>query len=559
MKTHLKLLLFSAALPLAAGAVPAQDAQQRYFCEEVRKPFFAARAGSGVYVPQRELAQLARFSMPKPPGVKRAFIVGESVAVLLGAGNTAAARERGVKAWLARNFRAGPAPEKKPGMEVINCGMGGYESRRINDIAQEVLAYGPDLLVVMSGNNERLESCPGASYELARRQYRLLERYYSLKAGPLEAAKLASLKMHRGMLERMARSAKKAGVPVVLCTLPANVLDMPPHAELPLGNDSFAAGYRLFHEKKYGPALEKFRAALARSPRDGFFNFYAGKALAALGRWGEARERLVSALENDPAPGRAVAARNTMIREVAAAEGACVADLDALFARKAAGRLPGFADFTDGVHWRPAHNQAVWEEIFRAAAACGAGGFEGYREAGVPDPADAEETARQDARKRLSYALTWLRPGGFSQPSLAELAYIEDRFPGLIGEASASPEALEGLMERNFWTIGAPMDLKGLFPLALGHFAETKRRAGKAEKALELIDRALETDKWDPLLRLERAQILAGLGRGQEAQQEFSRLIRARGARGREAEALSRAYGLSAEGFPEDGGQQPGR
>ncbi|MCX5792309.1 MAG: hypothetical protein NTY45_08880 [Elusimicrobia bacterium] len=527
----------------AAGPVPdpGKQDQNGYFCEDIKKPFFAEIGpGKGEFSAQRSLAMPEKFSMPKPAGVKRVFVLGESVATILGPGYMALNDGIFGGRFLRQLAKAGVLPVKSSGIEVLNCGMSGYESYRIYGILKEVLAYSPDLIVILSGNNEGStdRNCPGLDFELRRREFRLLERYYSLKDNPQQSRKKANLKMHGDMLAKMAAAAKKAGVPIVFCTLPANLKDMPSRRAALLDNELFAAGYTAFYQKKYAAAAEKFKLGLAELPYEYAFNFYMGRTLEKLGRTAEAGAYFRKAVDFDPDMSRASADRNALIRRVAGANGACVADLEKTFYRSSPGGLPGFDEFTDGMHWRPPFNKMVWEEIFRSAAACGIKGLEKFKAA---DNRGWKETPREDALKRLSYSVTWLNEedGTFNEGSLAELAYIRQKLPGLLEEASVSPDALDKLILRNFWSLGQAMRLKELFPLFLAHLAEVERRAGNYGPALALCERALALQPGSEYFKLERAQVLAGLGRKSEAEKEFQ----ASGRR-REARALGLAYGL---------------
>jgi hypothetical protein len=166
------------------------------------------------------------------------FVVGESVAALLGSGNDLSGKMTRGQKLIKKLFGTAAVPKT----EIINCGMGGYESYRINGVLEEALKYDPDLLVVLSGNNDTLEeSCPGFECELRRRKFRLYEKYFSISNTGREARKKAALKMHEAMLLKMAASAKKARVPIVFCTLPAAVKDMPPRQPAPLESKEFWA------------------------------------------------------------------------------------------------------------------------------------------------------------------------------------------------------------------------------------------------------------------------------------------------------------------------------
>jgi len=102
---------FNLVFFLFYGLAGAQTGEQRaYLCEDIKKPFFSA-AAEGVFSAQRRMAMPEKFS-PKPAGVKRVFIVGESVAGILGPGKS-------VLGGLARACRGAGSPYKN-GHEMIS-------------------------------------------------------------------------------------------------------------------------------------------------------------------------------------------------------------------------------------------------------------------------------------------------------------------------------------------------------------------------------------------------------------------------------------------------------
>lgn len=532
--------LFLAGLyPCCAFGAEQDPALRDYFCDEIKKPFFAETSGvKGLFVPQRKEAQPDSFLMPKPAGTKRVFVIGESVAGILGPGRALSVKRTAGDKFTDQVAGRG-ASEGNAGIEIINCGMGGYESYRIYDVLKEILEYGPDLVVVLSGNNDtREEACPGFFHELRRRKFRLFEKYYSISRPLPEARKKAAMKMHEAMLLEMAASAEKAGTPIVFCTLPAAVKDMPPRRSLPLEDNGFALGYRSFYAKRYREALDRFRLGLAAEPREPVFSFYAAKSLEGLGLREEAAGYYLNALDLDASMSRAGSERNGVIRRAAAEGSACLADLEKLFKKAAPDGLPGFSEFADGTHWTRPHNEAVWEEIFRAAGGCGIKGYEDFTAGGA---GKWGESSREVSLKRLSYAYSWMEESGLNEPGLAELARIKAEQPGLLEKAGASPEGLEKLILNNIWSAEKIKNISGLFPYFLAHLAETERRTGNYARALALCDRALLLKPGDSLLRFGRAQILGDMGR--KSEEEFLAIAGEPGFYARAA-SVAAAYGV---------------
>ena len=86
-------------------------------------------------------AHQTRFALPKPPRHFRMFALGGSTA-------------RDLKDL--EHLKALLQPRLAPGtvFEVINCGTDSFGSHRVRLIAEEIMAYEPDLLFVYSGHNE---------------------------------------------------------------------------------------------------------------------------------------------------------------------------------------------------------------------------------------------------------------------------------------------------------------------------------------------------------------------------------------------------------------------
>ncbi len=481
MKTGLKSSIITALLLAGAGAPAfAEDKPSAYFCEDVKKPFFQ-RSASGLVTPVRPGSVAAPFHMPKPPGVTRIFVAGESAAMILA---------------------TGPA---RPGLEIINCGMGGYESYRIEVVLKEILEYQPDMIVLLSGNNESGDDpCPGLKPELRRRKLKLLERYYSF-TGSASALTNALIKTHERRVNSMAAAAAEAHVPLAICSLPGNML-MPPGGEPPLSDPDYAYGLVSFEKGSYGEAAASFREL----PKDPAALYFAGRSLYASGDKAGAAPLLSSAEDLSPSHERAGPARNAMLRRAAAAGGACFADLDLAFRNASPGGITDFGMFDDEVHWKPSYNKFAWDVIFSAAKGCGikaAGAYSGFSTA-------SQENA---AAKRLSYALSWLDGKTLNERAGAELESLIREDNPTLEKAMVSKAGLQGLVIHNFWNPG-PLEITAdRFADFLAHAALAYLRAGNPARALELADRALAARSGNATARLLRARILFRLGRGKEA------------------------------------------
>ncbi len=304
------------------------------------------------------------FPEKKPEATFRIFVLGESFA----AGTPfnlvegAAPGEGTPAAWLATLLRI-----RFPGksFEVIPAATGGATSRRVREIALELLEKAsPDLLVIASGNNEGYY--PGRLNEELHRWivYRALKK--TLLTPPRGDERPANmpqpvdredaLQAFRRNLDAILTEARMREVAVVLCTLPANLrYDIRPSASRLgglspdfLSTDKFLLrGRELLREGDYERALDEF----LQSPNRGVVLFHIGECLEALGRFDDAREAFRQHLDILPIC-RAGWRVNAIIRDLVRERGAALCDLESAIERVAPNGIPGFSLFYDSCHMR---------------------------------------------------------------------------------------------------------------------------------------------------------------------------------------------------------------
>ncbi len=526
----LPLFLLLCAFPSGANAQGTD--QTPVLCDDVKKPFFYVSCGdNGLCIAERARreSQAASFWLTKRDGVKRVFVVGESVASLLRAPEDAGL--------------------KNGKLEVINCGMGGYDSYRIKDVFRQILKYKPDLIVVLSGNNEgNAYNCRGLAFSIQNRIKRLLERYYSLSSDPLHARIQASIKLQEIRLEAMAGYARAKRIPLIFCALPANLSGMPPPGALPLQDPVFASGLAAFEKGRFKEAEKLFSESMARDPVGLFPIFYRAKALQALGRFPEARRAYLDVIELDKNQDRTSVNRNAMIRGAAAKGGAGLCDLEASFRDASENGIPGLAQFSDAMHWHPQYNALAWSEIARTARGMGLGWFV------LPRPSrDMGDLPPEELRRSFSYAVTYMdgtneaENGAPLERVIAEMSFIETKRPGLLETTALSPGKFKDLFINNFWSRQTAGRLEALRPVFLANLAEMERRRGDPGKALALLKSAEAAAPAKPYYGLTKALALYGLGRVKEAKEELERLYRLPSMR-QAALAAAGARGLAAAG-----------
>ena len=432
-----------------------------YMCSETAKPFFRTIPSpeGAVARPNRQNALEFSFLMPKPAGVKRVLVIGESAAALLA---------RPGKDTFADIFAARTGGR----VEVINCGMGGYDSSRILPVFREALEYSPDLILLLSANNEvgpRIEACPNPAGFFRAGWRWLRAAFFSLGRGWRAGSAAEIESTYAARLDAMTALAAGRGVPLLIFALPYNPA-YPPAGPMPLEDASFAAAFELLEGGDHAGAAARLEEFLAAQPGDAFGLYYLGLTAQRAGDAARAKEFYERAVEADPLRDRTGAARNAAVREAARRGGACLADLE--------GELAGVrSPLADGVHWHQRYDKAAALVALRGLAACpAAAGFLPARAAGALRRREQATPARlrQEAGDMLNYAAAYLL---FQPPitdflnsrTLAQLEGACARDAGFIKEALTSEAALTAALKNNIWVGDLRSGAGALLPKLRSH------------------------------------------------------------------------------------------
>jgi|GEM_PF-2154600 len=486
MTPALRRCAAAAALGLIAACAGAQDGKlsYKYFYEDVFTPFFALDRAAGVYRPVRDGSISREFAAVKPAGAFRVFVIGGSIAGLY--------KGRGdLQDWLGRSMPGRP-------VEVVNCGMSGYDSPREQLVLEEVLGYSPDAIVLMTGHNESLALswAPRWKLEAAR-----LGR--SLGAVPRPAASFATGDVRRraiadrlaefeARVRGMGRACAARKVPLVVLLPPLNVRDVPSKWLLPKAG-WFRAGWRRYLSGDCPGA----RAAWARPPAGvpqeaSLADFFAGRCLEAEGRGADARESYERALaEDEPLLGRCGTDCRAALRRAGGEPGVFLADGDAEFRRYAAPDLPGFDEFSDAVHWRKAMHPLITRALAAALRRASVGGLT-MEEPPLP-PRPAPERVEDEWTALLRAGVAELRPdaGALSAGTLAALEYAARRRREPLGSA-AELELLETDSNKKgrAWGMPALLVPRGPYHWALADVLLVLGRVDEAGASFEAAARA---------------------------------------------------------------------
>lgn len=287
------------------------------------------------------------------------------------------------------------AQMKNRKVEVVNWGGIQYASYRLVGLAEEGVAYAPDLVVLMAGNNEFLEARHYADFleqqSLFTRlghQFRIshLVAEVSNRLGAIgekaadnpysrefvlapevlgERYVIRDAEEYRLTLEhytwnlgRMADLYTDLSIPVVLVTVPTNLRDWSPFytANTPGGLSRYQMEARLaevvdaLSNAEPDRALSMSREVLRAEPRAAAFHYTAAQALDALHRTSEARVSYLLAKNTDAFPHRTLSSFNDAVRELAKKRGLLLLDAEQLFEAASPDGIPGKNLFLDQCH-----------------------------------------------------------------------------------------------------------------------------------------------------------------------------------------------------------------
>ena len=280
-------------------------------------------------------------------------------------------------------------------VQVFNLGITALASFAVAEVLEDAMGLEPDLVVVYAGHNEYygLYGAGSGSSPLGNRLrhaladghipwmlHSLLGRVLGSEVtgadliqvlgeeggslSPEDPRRQSAPARLGANLSRMAATCRRAGVPVILCTLAANDAGFAPAGsgspELPAGQLStwerrLVMAAEALLQDGAGPeaaaeALAGLEGAEALAGGSAWLQYLKGRALVLLGRPAEARAVFARARELDTMPWRAPESHNRAIRAAAAKSGAVLADVAGAFAEAAPPEGVGWGLMVDHVH-----------------------------------------------------------------------------------------------------------------------------------------------------------------------------------------------------------------
>lgn len=476
-------------------------------------------------------------------------------------------------------------------VEVVNTAMAAVNSFTLLDLAREIAAQRPDAVLIYAGHNEYYGALGVGSTErlvgsraLVNAYLRLqrlrtvqlvrdgLERLAGAAAPPRSGSLMARMvreqeiplgspafargeAQFRGNLSDLLAFYRRRGIPVFVATLVSNERDHAPFANaFRAGTDRAAwqaeveAGRRALAAGDARAAIAALEAATRRDDLAAEAFFWLGRAYEAAGRPEDARRAYRDASDRDALRFRAPSSFNAIVREVAAAHGATVVDVEAYFRAAAPRGLIGREHMLEHLHptveGYALITDAFYDALLASPLLAGSGARrltpeEGRRLARLtpadsllgmirlrqlmagwpfappgaqpPDPAEGLDLTQPEAR--LALALYRNEKGWLE--ATAELAQTYER-EGRVADAIRTHEAM---------VQAYPM-------LALTHLglAATLVRAGDLDRAAAAYRAAIERGETSGTARgllgaieLERGMRAARMGEHQRAREQFER------------------------------------
>lgn len=285
-------------------------------------------------------------------------------------------------------------PERR--VEVFNAGITAVSSFAVARTVEDAAVLNPDLVVVYTGHNELYGVYGAASlkqgggavwskslyYELMQaRLTRLLGAGLARFGGgaparasllqvmaqagtlaPGDERRQRATQTLRDNLTQIGRFCREQHLPLVLCTLTSNETGFAPApAPPPLAEPELGEWTRRVEQAQAllqgaaGPeaarqALELLDGAAGLHPGGALLQFERGRCLELLGEGAKAHEAFALARDQDPRPWRAPASYSPLIREVAQAEGAGLADVEQAFLQASPAAGVGWDLMADHLH-----------------------------------------------------------------------------------------------------------------------------------------------------------------------------------------------------------------
>ncbi|MFH2145945.1 MAG: hypothetical protein ABII75_07980 [Candidatus Omnitrophota bacterium] len=513
-------LVFEAAMRFHCGSPPVSEEEvaiREGYIDIYKNHFSQIQEGGRTYIYNKLIGPMVKIPLRRGQNSLRIFILGGSVAV-------------GFDNIYFQQILDKLLPEIK--VEVANAGIIGYDAYRVSLVAKEILTYDPDLLIVLSGNNEFYEKVRiniwAYRINSGLRQlwsYRKLQDFIAaqLKArGLLDRRRSAEERFdnYERRLRHIVRMAKKKNVPVFMCTLPFNFKDMPPqYAGWELINKSYlSACYRL-HDGHYATAIKEFKKFLAANPESALGHYFLGQAFQGIRDYAQAKKHyLIAAEANASYWPNSNPHSNRIVREICAEEGEILVDLERAFMAVGENGFIGIEQLADNCHWWHEGNFITTEALIKSFCQ-NKDRFPAYFRLDIDKlksfrcfdklPSLRERAICEEDVRRITCQIVWesiVWPDGFSEIAICRCHTLylmnPDFLWGLQFQSDLIEATLDILNRKDIYQIAPRQDVNAYWPQIFNNIGETYRRLQLYEQALSCFDKsiALNAENYSPYL-----------------------------------------------------------
>ncbi len=526
-RTIVNLLLILTAVAFAVGCV---EAGLRVYCKylitskqsnrylwssvDVFNRYFTMERRAGIYVSRKRNTKKVSFPVHKGDAERRIFVIGESVAGCYEADKLVGAFTKAM-------------PEYE--WNAIIAGVGGYESFPILLVMDEIVNYGPDLIILMMGNNYGTFGGMTAQHWAYRHDYTLSSWTLRLVLAALHRPKLGAVDEEeaafRSNLESIIDRAARAGVPLVACTLPQNRRNLYRDERTDL-NYADRRFFDMWWRLQAAPAaVDHYRSTLTggRRPLSTFLLPILADAYERTGQDDEAHDLIRRNLNMRPAR------QADIIRHVLASgpASAILCDFDR-WMMEATDGLAGYEYFFDYCHYWPSVYEIISDEVIRVLCeeAIGRnpvvlGRFPQWR------PDQCRETRPVEINASESLALdgrSYLIPM-LGVAFISDFEYEENRIH-MRAWHSIRPSGIRHMMEFSEEMIRRGG--KEQWGILLSIAGEVLRVEGLLDVAIQYLDESLRLNPENTLAYFYRGLCWYDMGRRDECIRDWSALIMAR-------------------------------
>ena len=578
------VLLVALELVLAlAGVKVARFEQDPYVGFSRKVPHFvpdtgAAEAGTLVTAEnKRRVLNLQRFAAKKPKNTYRIFCLGGSTTY--GHPYTDPTSFCG---WLRAML---PKADPSRRWELINGGGISYASYREALLMEELIAYQPDLFIVLSAHNEFLEERTYAAIKSVPEFWRSvntaaarthlysamkvgLERFRSDRGGSLNSStnflsenpdaildrtigpqsyhrdenrQRDIVEHYRFNLSRMVDMARSVGAKVIFVSPASNLRSCSPFksehrtglaaAERGQWENLVRQALDARQRQNFQEALKFIEQASVIDNRYAELHYLRGHTLWDLERYAEAKVAFVRARDEDVCPLRALSSLIDATREVATTRGVPFVDLEKILEDRSLQHIPGDDWFLDHVHPTTEGHRQLALELMNVMT----------RQSILQPVAAWNEAAQREVKQAVESSLT-PKDQAVALVTLAKvLAWsgkAEDAYRVSIRAAQLLPDdaSVQFELGKNAAHIGRrddairnlrrAVELHPKFVEALSLLGTKLMESGENEESLRYCRQAVELRPDDPLLLINLGEILRRRGQTAEALASFENALR---------------------------------